>query len=352
MHLIVVAAKRDDRWAIWRNSFGVQPTPFRVNTAKTVNAMVKVNSDRRTSLIETASNRSRAAALRAGFTLIEVLVVIAIMSILMALLLPAVQRSREAARNTECRNKLKNLGLTCLTFHDSYGYFPRNTIRPRGVTKIDAEPPGNLNLWKSGSFETWCRQIMPMIHQPRVIAQNSVQLLGCPSDPRGPDYKIPTYGFTWYVGLFTHRKSENDGIIVDDSDLKDKFTVSVASVRDGTSHTIMLGERPPPADGQWGWWDSKCCLEDTISPVVGDKKFYSNGVFGPCPDPAYFKPGDVQDNCAFQSLWSNHTGGANFLMGDGSVRTLAYHVSKVKCGTTTLLEALTSRAGKEVTGEH
>ena len=314
--------------------------------------MTKLIFNRRTSCIAAAPIRLRPVVLRAGFTLIEVLVVIAIMAMLMALILPAVQKSREAARNTECRNKLKNIGLTCLTFHDSYGYFPRNTIRPRGTTQINGEPPGNLWDWKSGSFESWCRQIMPLIHHPKAIAQDSVLLLGCPSDPRGPDYKIPTYGFTWYVGVFTHRKSENDGIIVDDTDLKDKFTVSISSVRDGTSNTIMLAERPPPADGQWGWWDSKCCLEDTVSPVVGDRKFYSNGAFGSCPQVAYYGPGDVQDNCAFNSLWSNHAGGGNFCMGDGSVRTIAYQVAKVKCGNTTLLEALASRNGREVTGQY
>ena len=314
--------------------------------------MTKLIADRRTSSSAAVIHRRRSVVPRAGFTLIEVLVVIAIMGLLMALILPAVQRSREAARNTECRNKMKNLGLTCLTFHDSYGYFPRNTVRPRGVTKIDGEPPGNLWDWKSGSFESWCRQIMPMIHHPRAIAQDAVLLLGCPSDPRGPDYKIPTYGFTWYVGVFSRRKSENDGILIDDSDLKDKLTVSTSHVRDGTSNTILLAERPPPADGQWGWWDSKCCIDDTISPVVGDKKFYSSGVFGPCPDPAYFRPGEVSDNCAFHSLWSNHTGGANFCMGDGSVRTISYHVAKVKCGKIALLEALTTRAGREVVGEY
>jgi prepilin-type processing-associated H-X9-DG protein len=284
--------------------------------------------------------------------LIEVLVVIAIMALLIALLLPAVQRSREAARNTECRNKLKNVGLTCLTFHDSYGFFPRNTVRPRGTTKINEEPPGNLNRWSSGSFESWCRQIMPLIHQPKAIAQNAVLILGCPSDPRGPDYRIPTYGFTWYVGLFSNRGSMNDGIIVDDSDLSAKLTVSISTVRDGTSHTILLGERPPPADGQWGWWDSKCCIEDTISPVKGDRHLYSNGAFGSCPDPAYYRPGDARDNCTFHAPSSFHAGGGNFLMGDGSVRTIAFHAAKTKCGNTTLLEALATRSGKEVTVEY
>lgn len=273
---------------------------------------------------------------------------ISILAVLMAIILPAVQAARESARNIECRNKMRNLGLTCLAFHDTHGHFPRNTVRPRGVTAINGEPPGNLWEWSSGSFESWCRQIMPQLDHPRAIAQDAILHLGCPSDPRGPDYKIPTYGFTWYVGVFSNRKTENNGVIVDDSDLKEKFTVSALAVKDGTTNTIMLGERSPPADGQWGWWDSKCCIEDTISPVVGDRKDYSNGAFGSCPDPAYYRRADARDNCSFNSLSAFHSGGGNFCMADGSVRTIAYHAARTKCGYTTLLEALASRAGGEI----
>ena len=314
--------------------------------------MVKMLSFRRIPPFTVAPIRSHAVNARGGFTVIEILVAVAIMAILMALIAPAVLAAREAARNVECRNNLRNVGLTCLTFHDSRGFFPRNTIRPRGITQINGEPPGNLWEWSSGSFESWCRQITPLIHQPKAIAQDSVVLFGCPSDPRGPNYKIPTYGFTWYVGVFSNPKSENNGIIVDDSEMKCKFTVSISMVRDGTSNTIMLGERSPPADGQWGWWDSKCCMEDTISPVVGDAEYYSNGIFGKCPDPAYYRPADARDNCAFNSLSSFHSGGGNFCMADGSVRTIAFHAARTKCGYSTLLEALASRSGGEICSEY
>ena len=284
---------------------------------------------------------------RAGFTMIEVLVVIAIVGALLAILLPAVQHSREASRKSQCKNNMRNVGLACLTFHESYTYFPRNTIRPRGVTQIKGQPPGNLWEWKSGTFESWCRQILPFVAQPNAIAQDAILVIGCPSDPRGPGYKIPTYGFTWYVGVYSNETSDNNGIIVDDTNLNEAITVPISSVRDGTSNTLMLAERPPPANGHWGWWDSKCCTQDTISPIGGNDS-YGYGIFGECPDPAYYRPGNVQDNCVFNSLSSFHSGGGNFCMADGSVRTIAYDVDKVMCGNSTLLEALASRNGAEV----
>jgi prepilin-type N-terminal cleavage/methylation domain-containing protein len=284
---------------------------------------------------------------RRAFTLIEVLVVIAIIGLLLAILLPAVQMARTSARNLECRNNLRSLGLAFHAFHDTHQYFPRNTVRPRGTTPVDGEPPGSLWNWHSGTFETWPREIMAFIEQPNVREQDAVLLIGCPSDPRGPGYRIPTYGFTWYVGVYSNPKTVNNGIVVDDSKLKSKFTVSISTVTDGISNTILLGERPPPDDTQWGWWDSRCCIEDTISPVKGDQHIFSHGIFGKCPDIAFYEPGDVRDDCAFHSLWANHEAGGNFCMGDGSVRTISYESGTTRIGASTLLEILASRSGHE-----
>lgn len=287
------------------------------------------------------------AACRGGFTLIELLTVIAIVGILLAIMIPAVQSARQAARKMTCQNNLRNLGVACFNFQDSYGYYPRNTIRPRGTTPINGEPPGNLWNWNSGSYESWHREIMPFIEQPNVRVQDAVTILGCPADPRGPNYTVPGYGFTWYVGVFSNPAHPNDGIIIDDSKLNSSLTINSAMVTDGTSNCLMIGERPPSADGQVGWWDSRCCTEDNISAARGDNKLYHSSSFGNCPNPALYKLGKKQNNCDFNALYSFHFSGGNFCLGDGSVRTISYSAGNQPLGTTTLLEALSTRDGGE-----
>ena len=285
---------------------------------------------------------------RSGFTIIELLTVIAICAVLLALLLPAIQQVRERARILQCQNNIRNLGQACHVFHETYGYFPRNTIRPRGTTPVDGEPRGNLWNWHSGTYETWLREIVAFVEQPGVRVQDAVPIFGCPADPRGVGYRVPDYGFTWYVGVYSNPAALNNGVIIDDSNLDSKSTVSVLSVTDGTSNTIMIAERPPSADGQFGWWDSRCCTEDTISTIVGNRKPFSSGVNGGCPNPSYYGTGQYFDRCAFNRIWSCHRDAGNFCMTDGSVKRLAYHVAQEITGNSTVMEALSSRSGAEI----
>lgn len=92
----------------------------------------------------------------AGFTIIELLVVIAIIAVLIALLIPAVQQAREAARQTQCRNNLKQLALATLSFESTRGAFPPARIQPR-PDEADA------NYACGGTEPTWLVHIMPHV---------------------------------------------------------------------------------------------------------------------------------------------------------------------------------------------
>lgn len=103
---------------------------------------------------------NRLRRIRCGFTLIELLVVIAIIAVLVALLLPAVQQAREAARRSQCKNNLKQIGLACHNYHETYNQFPMNWYNGQNDTQGD---PSNPN-YKNGSW-SWCVMALPYLDQ-------------------------------------------------------------------------------------------------------------------------------------------------------------------------------------------
>jgi len=135
-----------------------------------------------------------------GFTLLELLVVIAIVGLLVALLLSAVQASREAARATRCKNNLRQLGLATLSFHDANQCFPPGRIAPR---PNDAEP-----FACGGKEPSWVAHVLPYMEQqplgnrwdlmapyeshPEEVRHQKLSLLLCPSRRGVSQAEIPT----------------------------------------------------------------------------------------------------------------------------------------------------------------
>jgi prepilin-type N-terminal cleavage/methylation domain-containing protein/prepilin-type processing-associated H-X9-DG protein len=301
---------------------------------------------------------------RRAFTLIELLVVIAIIAILIGLLLPAVQKVREAANRAKCTNNLKQMGIALHAFHDAQNVFPS------GLGAVGDRNNNNPVYWNPTSpanlqFCSWHTHILPYIEQDnlgRTMTPNvnglgkPVPLYGCPSDPQAQKLYNGN-GFngqltTSYVGvagidIFGAEFPVMSGI------LYWRSSVNMAAIADGTSNTLLVGERPATPDGWWGWWDTSRSPnnlwdKDCVDGVHDTLSFFgvTNGYSGPaCPNGSaagvYRAPRSPADFCDFDHFWSYHPGGAMFLKADGSVGLVPYS-SRLS------LEQMATRAGGEV----
>jgi len=299
----------------------------------------------------TASGRPPISA-RSGFTLVEVLAVIAILATLLALILPAVQRVRSSAYRTSCLNNVRQLGLALHGYHDAHTAFPPGSVhrdsplpypylswQARVLPYLEQE-----NLWSRipSAFGENPNPFRPS-HDPAGVV---VPVLTCPADPRLlTPYRIlgGVHAHTSYLGVSGRDLSSRDGLLYTNSQ------TNLARIPDGTSNTLLVGERPPSADLRFGWWYAGIGqrLTGSCDSHLGVRELNRmRGVrlerYRQCPRGPYaFRPGDATNDCDVFHFWSPHLGGTHFVLADGSARFLSYDADP-------LLPALASRAGGEV----
>lgn len=283
---------------------------------------------------------------RRGITLIELLIVIAIIGVLVSLLLAAVQRVRDSAYRADCLNNLRQIGFALQNYHDTHKTFPP------GCSYLNGSAPY--------PFMSWHTRLLAFIEQQALWEQTQqafaqdrwfqnvpphtgfrtlMRLYSCPADSRGRGgISVLNAAPTSYLGNEGLDLYARNGVLYIDSQ------VSLADVTDGASNTLAVGERPSSAQGDLGWWyagqgqinDGSC---DT---VLGVRELNVSNYGAGCPPGPYaFGQGRFQNQCDAFHFWSPHAGGgANFLLVDGSVHFLSYSADSI-------LPALATRSGGE-----
>ena len=284
-------------------------------------------------------------------TLVELIVVLAIVAVLIGLLLPAVQRVRSAAARTQCQNNARQLGLALHQYHDTNRRFPPGH---RSASKREAHPFSGWPLavlpyieqqtLYDGALAAYRASPYPFNNPPHTALNTPVAAFVCPTDGRASTQQFCAktklwVAFTCYLGVSGRDYSTKDGVLYQDSG------VSFQGITDGTSQTLLLGERPPSHDLKFGWWYAGTgqVLTGSAEMILGVREQNIDVIVSgsECGPGAYrFRPSRFSDPCGAFHFWSPHPGGANFLLCDGSVRFLGYAADDV-------LPALATRAGGE-----
>ncbi len=273
---------------------------------------------------------------RDAFTLIELLVVMAILAVLIGLLVPAVQKVREAAARTRCVNNLKQMGLALHNYHDANGSLPPGyrASGPYADGATDTAPG-----WG------WAAFLLPQIEQDNLyrridfsqpvpnssVAQTMLPLYLCPSDLAPPAaFPVPD-GFGSPVCLAAP-SSYAACVGGDESDTTGPTGLGVfyrnsrtrlTDITDGTSNTLLVGERAwGYANGVWaGAVPGGVILRGRQNPNPGGRSGWYPAAALVLAH-SHLNNGTGDTDGGLDDFASNHPGGSNFLLADGSVHFL------------------------------
>jgi prepilin-type N-terminal cleavage/methylation domain-containing protein/prepilin-type processing-associated H-X9-DG protein len=346
---------------------------------------------------------------RRGMTLIELVVVLAIIGVLIGLILPAVQMVRASAQRLQCANNLKQIGLALHNYHDGEQRLPPSLNNWYPQTYVPMRPH---------MFDCWRMLLLPYLEQGALFRQAEtleqvgslpppvdlcppwadprywspacsyeniwdssgryfgpfatvVPVFSCPSDGRtlqirqseGFSTSLSAYlgvnGINLWAWSTTPRPQELRGVFVptnkyrrDTGECEIRASMQgtcLGEISDGTSNTLLVGERPPGHSLDYGWafgcsgQDYMGTLDSTLG--VNEVNLKTTGIpeIDACPYGPYpFSRGRIDNPCDQFHYYSLHPGGANFLFADGSVHFLSYGVKNE------VMRALATMAGGEV----
>jgi prepilin-type N-terminal cleavage/methylation domain-containing protein/prepilin-type processing-associated H-X9-DG protein len=299
---------------------------------------------------------------RRGFTLVELLVVIAIVAVLIGLLLPAVQKAREAAARSACQNNLKQAALSLHLYHQDNRCFPRGESCPANESTGTEKPR-----------DSWFIFVLPYVEQGALYQAYKawdpagtnyawkfpsngtvVKPFMCPSDPANPKvvtHYSPTQGFHGNYLACNGSTAYNPGG-ADGTALNGIFyvrsTTRISDIKDGSSNTLLLGEIILSTDvttddfrgRYWNSWRGNTSFSTLYQPNSAN-----DAVAGGCQTTtaAPCTGTGTNENLTARSY---HAGGAQFALADGSVRFISNTVD----GNTYL--GLGTRSGSEVPGNY
>lgn len=296
---------------------------------------------------------------RRAFTLVEAIVVIAILTILFALIVPAVQMVRASADRLACQAQMRQIGIALQHYAGDHGHLP---------------PGRRGKISESEQALSWMVLLCPYLEESAVLREAEAACRSNPIPSFNPPHRglaaVPAFftcptdgrlraplidvdgnrvGCASYLGVSGSGRHAASGLLRDGlfgaDNLPGQAGYKLTYCPDGLSNTLLVGERPPPDNALAGQWYARVWHSTSVfTPMRGpDHTMYAVEMArypDACPGPFSYAPGRTSNPCDRYHFWSLHPRGANFLFGDGSCRFLAYSARD-------LLPALASRDGGE-----